>query len=67
MEKYITREQLADFVMKMWEANIRVETHPRDNYISLWSNDAKKHIYIGVIPANYETLISDIVNEMKEE
>lgn len=64
MKKYITKEQLADFIVKMWDAKIRVETHPADNYLSLWSNALNKHIYVDVA---YESMAEDIINELKEE
>ena len=67
MEKYITREKLADFVMRMWDANIRVDMTPSSGNITLWSDTLGKHTYVKVGYANYEDVVADIFNELKEE
>lgn len=66
MEKYITREQLADFVMRMWDANIRVDLRPSNNSITLWTDNLGKHAFVTVGDADYEDVVADIFNELKE-
>ena len=50
MSKYITRDQLADFVERMWAAGLRVESNPERGYLS-------------VVDANYHTEYVNVVNE----
>ena len=66
MEKYITREQLADFVMRMWDANIRVDLRPSNNSITLWTDTLGKHAFVTVGDADYENIVADVINELKE-
>lgn len=66
MEKYITKEKLADFIMKMWDSNIRVDLRPSDNTITLWSDNLHKHTYVCVGYANYEDVVADVIKELNE-
>ena len=66
MEKYITREQLADFVIRMWDANIRVDLRPSSNSITLWTDTLGKHTFVTVGDADYENIVADVINELKE-
>lgn len=61
MRKYITRDKLADFVEKMWDARIRTELNPKDSIMSLWSNDLDKVEYVDVVDKqSYDNLINEL-------
>ena len=61
MTKYITRDKLADFVEKMWDAGIRTELNPRGSTMSLWSDDLKTVEYVEVVDKRtYENLIDEV-------
>ena len=66
MKKYITKDQLADFVIRMWDANIRVDLRPSSNSITLWTDTLGKHTFVTVGNANYEEIVTDVINELKE-
>ena len=66
MEKYITKEQLTDFVQKMWDAGIRVELKPSEKLIQLWSDDFNKHEYVYVGYASFEDLVDEVTKKFKE-
>lgn len=61
MTKYITRDKLADFVEKMWDAGIRADIRPKDSTIALWSEDLDKYEYVDVVDKrSYENLVNDV-------
>lgn len=61
MTKYITRDKLADFVEKMWDAGIKVDLKPKDSTMALWSDDLDKVEYVDVVDKrSYENLINDL-------
>lgn len=62
MQKYITRNMLADFVEQMWDAGIKCDIKPSSQEIILWSNDLDKMERIDVID---ETAYDSLVEEMK--
>lgn len=65
MTKYITRDMLADFVEKMWDAGIRVETKPENSTMTLWSRDLDKIEYVDVVDKKtYENLINEIKDSL---
>ena len=65
MTKYITRDKLADFVEKMWDAGIRVETKPENSTMALWSRDLDKVEYVDVVDKKtYESLINEIKDSL---
>ena len=65
MTKYITRDKLADFVEKMWDAGIRFETKPENSTITLWSRDLNKIEYVDVVDKKtYESLINEIKDSL---
>ena len=66
MEKIIAKENLADFIVKMWDANIAVDLKPSEGYLMLWSAALKKHTYIRVGYATYDDIVSKVLDEMKE-
>lgn len=62
MQKYITKNMLADFVEQMWDAGIKCDIKPDRHEIVLWSNDLDKMERIDVID---ETAYDSLVEEMK--
>lgn len=66
MKKYITKDKLADFVMKMWDAGIRVETRPSESYVTLWSSDLGKLTHVDVVSADFEDTVKGLITEMNE-
>ena len=61
MTKYITRDMLADFVEKMWDAGIRVELKPSISSMTLWSEDLEKMEHVDVVDKrSYENLINEV-------
>ena len=61
MTKYITRDKLADFVEKMWDAGIRTELKPQGSTMSLWSDDLKTVEYVDVVDKrSYDNLIDEV-------
>jgi hypothetical protein len=61
MAKYITRDKLADFVEKMWDAGIRVDLRPSISSITLWSEDLEKMEPVDVVDKeSYENLINEV-------
>ena len=64
MEKYITRDKLADFLEKMWDSGIRCDFQPKDNRISIWSSDLNKVERVAVMDKRtYDSLIDELRNE----
>lgn len=65
MTKYITRDKLADFVEKMWDAGIRVELKPSISSMTLWSEDFDKCDYVDVVDKrSYDNLINEIKDSL---
>lgn len=61
MTKYITRDKLADFVEKMWDAGIKVDLKPSISSMTLWSEDLDKCDYVDVVDKrSYESLINEV-------
>lgn len=61
MIKYITKDKLADFVEKMWDAGIRCDLKPDQFSIALWSKDLDKTEYVDVADKrSYENLINEV-------
>lgn len=61
MTKYITRDKLADFVEKMWDAGIRVDIKPSISSMTLWSEDLEKMELVDVVDKrSYESLINEV-------
>jgi hypothetical protein len=61
MVKYITRDKLADFVEKMWDAGIKVDFKPSISSMTLWSKDLEKMELVDVIDkSSYENLINEV-------
>ena len=61
MTKYITRDKLADFVEKMWDAGIRVDLKPKDSTMTLWADDLDKVEYVDVVDKrSYENLVNEV-------
>lgn len=61
MTKYITRDKLADFVEKMWDAGIKVDLKPKYSTMTLWSEDLGKVEYVDVIDkSTYDSLVNEV-------
>lgn len=61
MEKFITKDKLADFITKMWDAGIRCDLKPGQSSISLWSEDLSKVEYVDVVnQRSYDETIRSI-------
>lgn len=48
MQNFISRDQLADFIEKMWDAGIKCDLKPEQASITLWSKDFDKVEYVEV-------------------
>ena len=61
MGKYIKRDKLADFVEKMWDAGLRVESNPEKGYLSVV--DANYHTeYVNVVSeGHYEEMVAEFI------
>lgn len=61
MQNFISREQLTDFLEKMWDAGIRCDLKPGQSSISLWSEDFSKVEYVAVVSQrSYDEMIRGI-------
>jgi hypothetical protein len=61
MEKIITKDKLADFVTKMWDAGIRSDLKPDQSEVTLWSIDFGKMEHVKVVSEqSYSELIRGI-------
>ena len=68
MQKYITRDKIADFVAKMWDAGIRCDLKPDQSSISLWSRDLEKVEYVDVVSKRtYDSLVDEVINSLGEK
>lgn len=65
MRKYITRDKLADFLEKMWDAGLRVDLNPEKRYLSIY--DANFHAeYVDVVDAmRYEETVAECLEMAK--
>ena len=63
MEKYITRDKLADFVEKMWDAGMRVDLMPEDSTMAV--RDANYNTeYVNVFSKqSYDNLIKSLTKK----
>lgn len=61
MQNFISRDQLADFLERMWDAGIRCDLKPGQSSISLWSEDLSKVEYVDVVSQrSYDEMIRGI-------
>ena len=61
MQKYITKDKLADFVEKMWDAGIKCDLNPDQSSITLWSKDFDKVEYVDVVDKRtYDNLVNEV-------
>lgn len=61
MQNYITKDKLADFVEKMWDADIRCDLKPDQSTITLWSKDLDKVEYVDVVDKRtYDNLVNEV-------
>lgn len=65
MTKYITRDLLADFVEKMWDAGIKVDLKPSVSSMTLWSEDLEKMEHVDVVDKrSYAGLINEVKSSL---
>ena len=66
MNKYITRDKLADFAEKMWDAGMRIELMPKKNLIAVM--DSQFHTeYVDVFSKqSYDSLIDSLIEKEEE-
>lgn len=65
MTKYITRDKLADFVEKMWDAGIKVDLKPKESTMTLWSEGLDKVDYVDVVDKrSYDNLINEVKSSL---
>lgn len=63
MEKYITKDKLADFVMKMWENGIRVDLQPEKNELVITKRNGS-YVWLPVYEkATYDELVASFIDE----
>lgn len=63
MEKYITKDKIADFVMEMWDAGIRVDIEPEKNQLCVHSKSGYNYVWLPVYEsASYEELVDSFIN-----
>lgn len=63
MEKYITKDKIADFVMKMWDAGIRVDVEPEKHQLCIHCKSGYSYVWLPVYEkASYEELVDSILN-----
>ena len=61
MQNYITKDKLADFVEKMWDAGIKCDLKPDRFSITLWSKDLDKVEYVDVVDKRtYDNLVNEV-------
>jgi hypothetical protein len=61
MEKFITKDKLADFITKMWDAGIKCDLKPDQSEVTLWSIDFGKMEHVKVVSEqSYSELIRGI-------
>lgn len=61
MQNYITKDKLADFVEKMWDAGIKCDLKPDRSSITLWSKDLDKVEYVDVVDKRtYDNLVNEV-------
>lgn len=61
MQKYITKDKLADFVEKMWDVGIKCELKPDQSTITLWSKNLDKVEYVDVVDKRtYDNLVNEV-------
>lgn len=64
MEKFITRDDLLNFVETMWDAGMRMDLKPTSNQITVWSDDLSKLTYVSVMSSQ---TFNDVVSQVFEE
>lgn len=61
MEKYITKDKLADFVTKMWDAGYSVDTRPNENRLDVWDKDIWLTQVKVFDKTTYDSMVSEII------
>ena len=61
MKKYITRDKLADFVSRMWDAGIRVDAEPEKKQVVVHLKDGGYEWIPIYEKTTYDELISSLL------
>ena len=68
MERYITRDKLADFVETMWDNGCRAEFVPAENLVKCWSSSLSTVREVRVFDKKiYANMVTELVSELKEK
>jgi hypothetical protein len=67
MEKYITKDKVADFVMKLWDKGIAVNLEPERNQLVICKKDGG-YAWLPVYEkASYDELVESFINPTEED
>jgi hypothetical protein len=67
MEKYITKDKIADFVMKLWEEGIRVDLEPDKKQLCIHLKKGGYKWLPVYEKASYDELIESFINPTEED
>jgi hypothetical protein len=67
MEKYITKDKIADFVMKLWEEGIRVDLEPDKKQLCIHLKNGRYKWLPVYEKASYDELIESFINPTEED
>lgn len=62
MKKYITRDKLADFISRMWDAGINVDIEPANKQIVIKKTDGRYEWIPVYDKTSYEELIDSLIS-----
>lgn len=65
MKNYITRESLADFLEKMWDAGVRAELVPKKQRIDVYAEDYRSESIYVLDRDNYNSLVDGMIDFAK--
>lgn len=65
MQKIITKDNLGDFIAKMWDAGIKCDLNPADGSIVAWSPSLSAYDKINVVDINaYDGVVSSLISSL---
>lgn len=67
MEKYITKDKVADFVMKLWEEGITVELEPNKKQLCIHLKNGRYKWLPVYEKASYDELVASFLNPAEED
>ena len=66
MDKFITKDKVAEFVMTLWDKGIKVELDPACNQLVIRKDG--KYVWLPVYEeASYDELVASFTEESEEE